>query len=167
MRSPSPFGLACRWRGTAALLRCALEPGEQVAELGLLGAQIADVPGARLGLQRRPRHDVDAVGLEAADLLRGVGEEPDPADARVSHALRPDAVVAQILAEAELEIRLDGVATLILERVGANLVCQPDPPALLVEVDEHAAPGRSDQGERLLELVTTITALGAEDVAGE
>src|SRR5262245_42061516 len=126
MRSPSPFGLACRWRGTGARLGGTLEPGEQMAELRLLGAQVADGPGPRLGLERCPRHDVDAVALEAADLLRVVGEEPDPADAEVAQDLCPDAVVAQILAEAELEVRLDGVAALILERVGADLVRQPD-----------------------------------------
>src|SRR5262249_42876367 len=141
MRSPSPFGLACRWRGTGARLGGTLGPGEQMAELRLLGAQVADVPGPRLGLERCPRHDVDAVALEAADLLRVVGEEPDPADAEVAQDLCPDAVVAQILAEAELEVRLDGVAALILERVGADLVRQPDSAALLMEVDEHAATG--------------------------
>src|SRR5262249_60290430 len=112
MRSPSPFGLACRWRGTGARLGGTLEPGEQMAELRLLGAQVADVPGPRLGLERCPRHDVDAVALEAADLLRVVGEEPDPAGAEVPHELCPDAVVAQILAEGEPQDRLRGATAL-------------------------------------------------------
>src|SRR5439155_3631888 len=165
IRSPSPFGLACRWRGTGARLGRTLEPGEQVAELRLLRAKVPDVTGPRLGLERRTGHDIDAVALEAADLLGVVGEEPDAVDTQVAQDLRADPVVPQILAEAELQVRLDGVPALVLERVGADLVRQPDPPALLMEIDEDAATGRGDQGERLLELIPAIAALGAEHVA--
>src|SRR3954463_10527595 len=104
-----------------------------MTQLRLLGAEVLDVPGMRRHLERRARHDADAVRLEAADLLRVVGQQADVTHAEVAQYLRTDAVVAQIVAEAELEVRLDGVAALILQRVGADLVRQPDPPALLVE----------------------------------
>src|SRR5207244_8293897 len=156
-----------RWRGTGARLGRTLEPGEQATELCLVRAKVADVTGPRLGLERRAGHDVDTVALEAADLLGVVGEEPDAVDTQVAQDLRADPVVTQILAEAELQVRLHGVPALVLERVGADLVRQPDPPALLMELDAAPAAGRGDQGERLLELITAIAALGAIHVASQ
>ena len=63
-------------------------------------------------------------------------------DAEVAQDLRADAVVAPVVLEAELEVGLDRVAPLILQRVGAHLVRQADAASLLVQVDEHAALAR-------------------------
>ena len=63
-------------------------------------------------------------------------------DAEVAQDLRADAVVAPVLLEAELEVRLDRVAALVLQRVGAHLVRQADAAAFLVQVDA-ARPCRS------------------------
>src|SRR2546426_4627708 len=98
MRSPSPLGVACRWRGTGwGRSAGALEPGEKVSELGLLGAEVLDVARVRRHLERCARHHVHAVALESPDLLRVVGEEPYPVHAQGAQDLRPDAVFAQVL----------------------------------------------------------------------
>src|SRR5204862_7340126 len=144
----------------------ALEPGEEVSELGLLGTEVLDVARVRRHLERRARHHVHAVALEPTDLLRVVGEEAHALHAQVAQDLCPDAVVAQILPEAELEVRLHRVAALVLEGVGADLVGEPDAPALLAEVDEDAAARHRDRLERLAALVAAVAAPRAEDLAG-
>src|SRR5262245_32435057 len=167
MRRPVPLGVACRCRGTDRRSALALQPGQEMAELRLLGAEVLDVPRVRGDLERRARDDVDPVALEAADLLRVVREEADAAHAEVAEDLCADAVVAQILAEAELEVRLDRVEAAVLERVRADLVGEADPASLLVEVDEHAAPRDRHRLDRLPQLIAAVAALRAEDVAGE
>src|SRR5262249_15178121 len=114
------------------------------------------VAGVRRDLERRACDDGDAVALEPADLPRIVGEEADALHPQVPEDLRPDAIVAEVLAEAELEVRLDGVASAVLQGVGADLVREPDPASLLVEVDEDAAPRHRDGRERLAELVAAV-----------
>ena len=59
-------------------------------------------------------------------LRRVVGHQPHRRDAEVDEDLRADAVLARVGREAELEVRLDGVAALVLQRVGAQLVAEPD-----------------------------------------
>ena len=58
----------------------------------------------------------------------------------VDEDLRPDAVVAGVRREPELHVRLDGVAALLLELVGPQLVREPDRAALVSpDVEHHAA----------------------------
>src|SRR5262245_22149991 len=166
MRSPSPFGSPWRCRGTVSL-RSPRQPGQEVSELRLLGAQVLDVPGVGCDLERSTRLHPDAVALEPADLLGVVGEQADEPHTQVAQDLRTDAVVAQVLPEPELEVGLDRVAALVLERVGADLVGEADASSLLVQVDQHAAARRGDQIERLAELVATVASLGAEHVSGQ
>src|SRR5437667_216141 len=170
MRSPSPFGSACRVRGTVTAgsgSGAPREAGEEVAELRLLGPEVIDVAGMRHHLERRTRDDVDPVRLEPDELLRVVGEQPHAPDAEVAQDLRPDAVVPEVFLEAELEVRLDRVASLVLERVRADLVGEPDAAPLLVQVHDDTPSGGRDLLERLPELVATIAPFGAEDVARE
>src|SRR5439155_1953967 len=132
-----------------------------------LRPEVVDVAGMRHHLERRARDHVDAVGLEPHDLLRVIGEQPHAPDAEVAQDLGADAVVPEVFLEAELEVGLDGVASLVLERVGTDLVGEADAAPLLVEVDDDAAAGHRDLLERLAELVAAVAALGAEDVAGQ
>src|SRR6266403_2991565 len=167
MRSPSPLGVAWKCRGTRARSARLLEPGQEMSEFRLLGAEILDVAGVGRDLERRARHHLDAVALEPSDLLRIVGEEAHVADAEIAEDLRTDAVVAQVLPEPELEVGLHGVEPSVLQRVGADLVGEPDATALLMQIDEHAAARDRDRLERLAELVAAIAPLGTEHVAGE
>src|SRR5439155_1158917 len=55
----------------------------------------------------------------------------------------------------------------VLETVRADLVEEPDPPPLVVEVEEDAALGAPDHREGGAQLVAAVAAQRAEHVAGE
>ena len=60
-------------------------------------------------------------------------------DAEVDEHLRTDAVLARVGREAELLVRLDGVAALVLERVRPQLVAEADAaPFVTAQVDDDA-----------------------------
>ena len=71
--------------------------------------------------------DGEPLALEPVDLLRVVRQDPDRAQPEVDEDLRPDAVLAQVGGQAELEVRVDRVEALLLELVGAQLVGRPMP----------------------------------------
>ena len=85
----------------------------------------------------------------------------------VDEDLRADAVVAQVGRQPELEVGVDGVEPAVLQLVGAQLVEQPDPAALLGEVEQHAAALALDLRQRRLELLAAVAAQRVEDVAGQ
>ena len=60
------------------------------------------------------------------------------ADAEVAQDLGTDAVVTEVFLEAELEVGLNGVASAVLQRVGADFVGEADTAAFLVHVDDDA-----------------------------
>src|SRR5690349_4422 len=103
-----------------------LQAAEQVTELLLLGAEIADVPRMRRHFDRHAFADGDAVRLQAFDLLRIVGDEANLRHLQIAQDLRRDAVIATVFLETQLEVRFDGVASLILQRVGTHLVRETD-----------------------------------------
>src|SRR5271163_3559062 len=94
-----------------------LELREQMPEFFLLGSQIVDISNVRRHFQRysRNRH---AVTLKALDLVRIVGQQTDFANAEIAQDLRSDAIVAEIVLEAQFKIRFDRIHPLVLERVG-------------------------------------------------
>ena len=102
-----------------------------MSELLLLRAQIVDVPLMRRDFDRPPLDDLDAVPRQPGDLLGIVREQANLGDAQVAQDLRRDAVVAAVVLEAELEVCFDRVTALILKRIGADLVRQPDTSALI------------------------------------
>src|SRR5690606_28093580 len=112
----------------------------QVAELAPLGGEVRAVVRTRLHLDGLAARDLQAVALEPHDLPRVVRQELDRAEAQVEQDLGADTVVAQVRLEAERLVRLYRVLSLILERVRADLVGQPDAPALLPQVDDGAEP---------------------------
>src|ERR1700683_2207354 len=81
---------------------------EEMPAFFLLGAQIPDIAGMRLDVERHPR-DRNAIAPEALNLVRIVGEQAHLADAEVADDLRADAVVAQVLLETQLQIGLDRI----------------------------------------------------------
>ena len=78
-----------------------------------------------------------------------------------------DAEVALVVLEAEAVVGLDGVEALVLQRVGAHLVGEPDAAALLVQVEQDARPLGRDLLERGMELRAAVALEAAEEVAGE
>ena len=140
---------------------------ERVAHPVALGAQVRLVVRVGRVHDRHLLGDRQAVALEAADLLRVVGEDADARQPEVDEDLRADAVVAQVDRQPELEVRVDRVVALVLQLVGAQLVQQPDPAPLLGEVEQHAAALLLDHRQRRLELLAAVAAQRVEDVAGQ
>ena len=82
--------------------------------------------------------------------------------------MRRDRVVALVVAESERQVGVHGVEPAILERVGAHLVDEADPAALLAQVQHEAALACAPIClERHLELIAAVAAQRAEGVPGE
>ena len=111
-----------------------------------------------LDFERQRLDDAEAVALEADELARVVRQQAHGADAEVAEDLRADAVVALVRLEAEPLVRLDGVEPLILQLVRAQLVGEPDAAALLVQIQQHAAPFARDLLHRRVELRAAVAA---------
>src|SRR5690606_35551840 len=109
-----------------------------VAELVPPRAQIGDVVLARLDVDRLAAGDPQAVALEADDLARVVRQQADRAQSEIEQNLCADAVVAQVRLEAERLVRLHRVLPLVLQRIRADLVRQPDAAAFLPQVHDRA-----------------------------
>ena len=110
---------------------------------------------------RLDRHlvgDREPVALEAEDLLRVVGEDPDARQPEVDQDLGADPVVAEVGGQAELQVGVDGVEALLLELVGAQLVEQADPAALLGEVEQDAPALAARSSPARLELLAAVAA---------
>ena len=119
-------------------------------------------------LHRHPLDDLEAVTLDAAVLRRVVRHQPHRGDAEVDEDLRADAVLARVGREAELEIRLDRVAALVLQRVRAQLVAEPDAAAFVAaQVHDDALALLRDLLERAVELHAAVAPQRPEHVAGE
>ena len=121
---------------------------QRVAHAVALGTQVVLVVRVGDVLDRDLLAHRQAVALQAADLLRVVREDADRAQAEVDEDLRPDAVVAQVGGQAELEVGLDGVQSALLQLVGPQLVEQADPAALLGEVQQDAVALALDHRQR-------------------
>ena len=111
--------------------------------------------------------DADAVLFEGGDFFGVVGDEADGGNVQEAEDLGGEFEVAAVGGVAELEIGFDGVATVVLELVGAELGHEADAAAFLLFVEEDAAAGVGDGGEGELELLAAVAAEGVEDVAGE
>src|SRR5450759_1436947 len=102
-----------------------------MTQLRLFRPQVRDVLARRRRDQRDPFDDLEAVALDDLALARVVRHQAHALDTEIEKDQRADAVLAGVGGKAELEIRLDGVATLFLQRVRAQLLTEADPPAFV------------------------------------
>ena len=89
------------------------------------------------------------------------------ADAEAVEHVGGDGVVALVVAEAEREVGLHRVEPLLLERVGPDLVEEPDAAPLLAQVEQHPALVPLDRLQPGGELVAAVAAERAQHVAGQ
>ena len=82
-----------------------------------LGAQVVDVVGVSLDLEAHSLGDGQTVTLETGSLGRVVGEQSHGPDTEVIQDLCPCAVVTGIRRHAQGEVGIDGVVSLVLQRV--------------------------------------------------
>src|SRR6476469_9932066 len=110
----SPFG-GRAVRAEPGVLRPAAEVVEDVTQLLAFRPQVAEVLLGGFGLQGNPLLDRQAVAFEAGALRRVVREQPHRPYAEVEQDLRADPVVARVRREPELDVRLDGVPSGLLQ----------------------------------------------------
>ena len=81
--------------------------------------------------------------------------------------LGSDPIVAQVLFKSEVEVGLDRIKALVLERVGPDFIGQTDAPALLMQVQDNAFPLFGNIGHGLVQLLATVAPLRTKHVAGQ
>ena len=74
--------------------------------------------------------DADTVGFQRGGLAGIVGHQPHPFQSQLGEDRGGGTVLAGVDRQAERGVRGDGVEPAVLERVGPQLVRQPDPPTL-------------------------------------
>src|ERR1051325_1124367 len=123
----------------------------------------------RIGLHpdRHLLGDLQAVTLQADDLLRIVRQQADRFQPEVAEDLRAEAVFAQVHAVAKFYVRLHGVVALFLELVGLDFRAEADAPPFLAHVENHTATGFGNLPTRLVQLWPAIAAARAEHIAGK
>ena len=120
---------------------------EQVAHARSLRAQVRSVDLVGNRLKRNALDHVDAVHLEPEDLRRVVRHEAHRADPELLKDRRRGRVIAGVDRQAKLDVGVDRVEATVLEAIRADLVEEPDPPPLMVEIKEDPAVGGADHGE--------------------
>ena len=141
--------------------------GDQVAHLVALGFEVA---GVELGLGDdggEAFDNLNAVSFEGGYLFWVVGDEADGGDAEVPEDPGGELELAAVSLEAKLEVGLDGVATLFLKLIGAELGHEADAATFLLFVKENADAGGADGVEGKLKLLAAVAAERVEDVASE
>src|SRR5699024_2491659 len=138
-----------------------------VPEALLLGAQVAFVLGARGDQAGDLLTDLDPGLAQLGDLVRVVRQQPDAGDAQGAQNGDDRIVFAGIHRQAQVLVRVGGVQPVLLQRVGAQLVQQPDAAALVAaHVDQVPALG-GDLRQGGVQLFAAVTAVGAENVPGQ
>src|SRR3546814_17727894 len=92
---------------------------------------------------------------------------PNFADVQEIEHSRRDGKIPCINGKAESNIGVDGVETLVLQRIGAQLVDKADAASLLTEVQEYAPACLGDLLQRLMKLRTAIAFDLSQNVAGQ
>jgi hypothetical protein len=156
--------LRARW---VAGIRRLADHGQQVTELGALGAEILAVGLAREHLDGYALDDRQAVLPELPHLVGVVRHQAHLAHAQIEQDAGPGLVVPHVGGEPERVVRFDRVVAAVLQRVGPDLVEQADAAPLVEHVDQHARARLLDHRERRVELLAAIAALAAEDVSGQ
>src|ERR1700687_3253285 len=137
-----------------------------MAELRPFRFEVRPVLCARGDLDGNELDNLEPV-KRARGLLWVVREDARLAHPEVDQDLHADAVLAMVGLEAEALVRLDRVEALVLERVGAQLVHQPDATPFLSQVEEDPASLRGNALERRVHLLAAVAPLRSEDIAGQ
>ena len=144
-----------------------LRHSQQVSHLRSLGLEIFGVVRIRFATNRHLFHHLEAVPFESDNFLRIVRQKTELADAKIEQDLGAETVIAQIAWVSKPGICLHRVETFLLQFVGVNFCCQPDPTAFLSHVNQNAAAFLLDLLQRRVELVSAIAPARAENVSGE
>jgi len=105
---------------------------------------------------------------QAFVLGRVVRHQVERPDAQIFKHLRAYAILAVIDRKTQINVRLHGVATAVLQVVCTQLVAQPNTSTFMPsQVDDYTSPFVLNLAHRCLKLLPAIAARAPEDVAGE
>ena len=138
-----------------------------VAHLFLLRQQVALESLDRFNSRRDSFHNPDAGSFECLHFLGVVGHEANCFGTEFFKDSSGYFKLAAVGFVAKFEIRLDGVASVILQFIGAELRHQADAAAFLQLIHQHAAACFADGCKGEFQLGAAIAADGSEDVASE
>ena len=162
-------GLALRWRKVVPPeVEAAVESCQTPEDVPMLRrvCETHDSPISRLLLISSNHLDwPKAEAVDARELPRIVREQPHRADTEIRQDADAETVLALIRAEAKTLVGFDGVVSLILQRVGADLIGQPDAASFLVQVENDAASFGCDACHRRMQLRTAVAAGRMEHIA--
>src|SRR6185369_13819954 len=139
---------------------------QQMPHLLPLGLKVFQIHRRGLDLDGNPVDNVDSVAFKTYDLLGVVGHQTYIPDTQIYQDLRPDAVVAKIRLESELQIRFYRILPLILQRVGFQLVDKPDAPPFLPHIEDNPPAGTINHCHGTVQLLAAVTPAAPEDIAG-
>ena len=108
-----------------------------------------------------------SITVDPDDFSRIVGHQPDTFDSEIQQYLGTDAIFPQIGGESEFFVGFDGIAPLLLKFVCVQFIFQSDPPSFLPHIDQNAAAFGGDHFHCGMELISAITAGGAENITGQ
>src|SRR5215471_4619930 len=108
---------------------------------------------------------VDAGMSEAVELGWIVGQQPHPRAAeQLQHAHR-DAVIAFVVVEAQHGVGVDGIETVVLQLIGADLVGEAEAAALLLQVKNDPTAMLLELRKRQAKLIAAVASPRAEHVS--
>ena len=118
----------------------------------------------RMDDERHALDDLQAIALQPRALRGIVRQETNGGKPEIGEDLCADAIVAEIRCKAELDVRLNGIAPLILQSVGTHLICKSDAASLLPYVEDNALTLCLDAAHCRCELIAAVTAHRAERI---
>jgi hypothetical protein len=139
-----------------------------VPETTLLGLEVPKVPGVRRRRERLHGDDIDAASAQSLDLDGVVGEQAYGPDPEGVHDGRRFVVAAGVHRQTQCQVGVDGVTTVVLHGVAAQLVEETDAARLMAgDVDEDATIRGRYRPQRESELDSAIASERLERVTGE
>src|SRR5262249_47891697 len=123
--------------------------------------------GGHRSFERDSGRDLDAGAGQAIKFGRIISEQEDPGAVQLLEHQRSNAIVAFVVIKAEGRIGIAGIESTILQLVGSHLVGETEAPALLSQVQDHAAAEAFELVQRKSKLVAAIASSRAEDVSGQ
>ena len=137
-----------------------------MAEFVALRIEIALIMGICFRANRQLFDDLQPVSLQTHHLFRIIGKKANLANTEIMENLSTHPVVAEVGRETQFFVGLYSIEAFLLEFICVNFCREANAPALLAEVEEHAAV-LSDPLKSGVELTSTVTAAGGENISGE
>src|SRR5579859_2799322 len=111
--------------------------------------------------------DLEPISQQAGPLAGIIADQPELGDPQVTQDLRPDAIIALVHRETQMDISFHRIHPLLLQLVGPQLVQQTDAPAFLVHIKNDPLPLFLHQPHGLMELLATVAAERTQDISRE